>query len=863
MRNTGGRIATFYSYKGGTGRSMALANFAWILAASGKRVMAIDWDLEAPGLHRYFRPFLADPDLFETDGLIDMFWDLTVSAVQRADSHTAAAVASSPAQEATAGHLPGQVYNHSAFFEFPANLDARSESGAVIEALEDATRRLDSRIGDKDFFPPGGCLDFIGAGRQGPTYSERVNSFSWKRFWELGGPRMLDQAKDYLRENYDWVLIDSRTGVSDTSGICTIHMPETVVAFFTLNRQSIEGVAAVLQSIRSFRGLGVDGSEIEFFPIATRIENAEKHKLELARVYARRILAEYLPKEMQVSPRDYWDKMEIGYRPAYAFEETLAAFGDATGAAGSADTMLNQVELTSQQITGDVKLRMPEIGEGDRQQILEKYALGTSVTPGASETVDTDFLRNLRTKEQLWRTSGSKWRLLLSRKELDLLTEEDRKSFGRNMGYYVIQSERMWKLLRVGQIIGSSVFLLTLVAFLVTMLVSRGSQILVYLRYAPFTCFLFVLFGVISAWLAAAGARTVVAAIRDKPEGVGLLQVFLISLTGPVGLRVGDYQPGGKKGETQRHIIPKLGVGFVALVLVGLGLAIIEFRKASLDNSVNSNVAPSFVSAALYVPTGNEGWISGTVSYVGPAPAPKRIDTSADPVCTAITPELTTEDWVISFDGRLVNTFVYVKDGRMLDGKGINDFRWEPPAIPKYLDQKGCRYDPHVGGVRVGQTIVISNSDLTTHNVHFLPKLNPESNMSQPSGAQTLSRTLSNSEVMVPIKCNQHPWMKAYIGVLRHSFFAVTDRNGNFEILGLPPGTYTIVAWHEGGSTGTEQTRTVTVPARGAARVDFSFGAAAALRGNAGTLPMMPAIEFPMREHSPKAETVRRAAHRK
>jgi|GEM_PF-66273 len=851
MRNDPGRIATFYSYKGGTGRSMALANFAWILAASGKRVMAMDWDLEAPGLHRYFRPFLADPDLFETDGLIDMFWDLTVSAVQRADSHSAA-VTSSPAQQVPVGDRPGLVVTPSfdgvrlaSSFEASATRDTPSESGAVIEALEDATRRLDSRIGDKDFFPPGGYLDFIGAGRQGPTYSERVNSFSWKRFWELGGPRMLDQAKDYLRENYDWVLIDSRTGVSDTSGICTIHMPETVVAFFTLNRQSIEGVAAILQSIRSFRGPGVDGSEIEFFPIATRIENAEKHKLELARAYARRVLAGYLPKEMQATPRDYWDNMEIGYRPAYAFEETLAAFGDATGAAGSTDTMLNQVELTSQQITGDIKLRMPEIGERDRAQILAKYALGTSITPGASETVDTDFLRNLRTKEQLWRTSGSKWRLLLSRKELDLLTEEDRKSFGRNMGYYVIQSERMWNLLRVGQIIGSSVFLLTLLAFGVSIILSKGLEILGYLRYTPFTCFLAVLLAVIAAWLASAAARTVVAAIRDKPEGVGLLQVFLISLTGPVGLRVDDYDPAGKKDNTQ--IISKLVVGGVVLVLLGLGLGIIQFRKESLDNS---RLAPPVSSVSLYQPTGNEGSISGTVSYVGRPPELSRIDTSADPICTAKAPNLTTEDWMISVDGRLKNTFVYVKDGTFLDGRKIDDYLWEVPPTPMFLDQQGCRYNPHVSGARAGQTIVISNNDPTVHNVHFTPKLNPEWNMSQTKGAQNLSHKLSSSEVMVPVKCNQHPWMKAYIGVLRHPFFAVTDYNGAFAIKGLPPGTYTIVAWHEGGSTGTEKTMTVTVPSKGAATADFSFGATAASRGNAGSLRMMPAIEFPMRGQS-------------
>jgi cellulose biosynthesis protein BcsQ len=579
-----GRIVTFYSYKGGTGRSMALANFAWILAACGKQVLAIDWDLEAPGLHRYFRPFLADPDLFETDGLIDMFWDLTVSAVQRVDSTRDASTANLHSYPSPPGRDRSAMLDqidfdkpNPPFVAGKPNWSAQSEHGnAVIDALEDATRRIDSRIGDKNFFPPGGHLDFIGAGRQGSTYSEHVNSFSWKRFWELGGPDILDLVKDYLRENYDWVLIDSRTGVSDTSGISTIHMPDTVVAFFTLNRQSIEGVAAILQSISSFQGHGVDGSKIGFFPIATRIENAEKQKLELARGYARRVLGDYLPKAMRSNPREYWDKMEIGYRPAYAFEETLAAFGDATGAAGSIDTMLTQVELTSQQIAGDSTLRMPEIGEVDRQQILSKYALGTSTPTAAAESGDSDFLRNLRAKEQRWRTSGSKWQLLLSRKELDLLTEEDRKSFGRNMGYYVIQSERMWKLLRIGQIIGSSVFLLVMLAGLITVFFSSRFNVLVMVRYLPFTSFLVVLSVVLGAWVAAAAARTLVAAIRDKPEGVGLPQVILISLTGPAGLRVDDYQVDERKEKKERTIRIRLAVVGLILVLLGIGLYIIE-----------------------------------------------------------------------------------------------------------------------------------------------------------------------------------------------------------------------------------------------------------------------------------------------
>jgi hypothetical protein len=164
--NEAGRIVTFYSYKGGTGRSMALANFAWILAASGKRVLTIDWDLEAPGLHRYFRPFLIDPDLLETEGLIDTFWSLAATALQN------------------------------------ARQNPPSSNGATLDQTK---RRLNWRFATKGF------IDFVGAGQQGATYSERVNTFDWKRFYELGGAQILSAAKTDLMNEYDWVLIDSRT----------------------------------------------------------------------------------------------------------------------------------------------------------------------------------------------------------------------------------------------------------------------------------------------------------------------------------------------------------------------------------------------------------------------------------------------------------------------------------------------------------------------------------------------------------------------------------------------------------------------------------------------------------------------------
>lgn len=502
-----GQITTFYSYKGGTGRSMALANFAWIMAASGKSVLAIDWDLEAPGLHRYFRPFLIDPDLFETDGLIDAFWSFAATAVRRG------------------------AHNK--------KRDAINDSSDMIAALDEATRRLDWK------FPTGGYIDFIGAGRQGGTYSERVNSFDWKRFYELGGADVLSKAKVHLHKRYDWVLIDSRTGVSDTSGICTIQMPEKVVAFFTLNRQSIDGVAAVLKSIRDFRSASIDGSTIQLFPIATRIENAEQRKLEIARRYARASLAEFLPKELQSRPREYWDKMEITYRPAYAFEEVLAAFGDATGAAGAADTMLSQVEATAQRITGNDDLRMPEIVESERDRVLDKYAfeaLPASAWKDEQAADDIDFLRHVRAKEQLWRTSKFPWQLLLSRRELDLLTEEDKKGFGRSMGFYLIQSERMQRILRSGQIIGSTVFILSLALFAVLIFVGP-----IYPRPSSGDAIFAVFIGIVFyAWLFSVIARIIVALVQEKPDGVRALQVLKLSLYGPLRPQIRDYQPDEK-----------------------------------------------------------------------------------------------------------------------------------------------------------------------------------------------------------------------------------------------------------------------------------------------------------------------------
>src|SRR5262245_1075006 len=240
-----GRIVTFYSYKGGTGRSMALANVAWILASQGERVLTIDWDLEAPGLHRYFHPFIDDKELAVTPGLIDFFADFVEGA----------------------RHQPS---------------DAPRD---WFEAYTAVGRHAFSLNWE---FPGHGTLDLLPVGRQGPAYSTRVTSFNWTDFYErLGGGLFLEAVKRNLRAEYDYILIDSRTGISDTSGICTIQMPDELVACFTLNMQSMRGAAATAESAFAQRMTPDRAAGVRIWPVPMRVELNERDRLEKARSDAR------------------------------------------------------------------------------------------------------------------------------------------------------------------------------------------------------------------------------------------------------------------------------------------------------------------------------------------------------------------------------------------------------------------------------------------------------------------------------------------------------------------------------------------------------------------------------------------------
>src|SRR5438034_8097171 len=252
--------------------------------------------------------------------------------------------------------------------------------------------------------------------------------------------------------------------------------------------------------------------------------------------------------------------------------------------------------------------------------------------------------------------------------------------------------------------------------------------------------------------------------------------------------------------------------------LLGMALATAVVACGG-GQETSSTSAPAAAPSGERVDPATAGDVKGMVTLDGAAPKNEAIKMNADPVCVKAnsTPQFQ-EAYEVGTDGKaLGNVFVYVKDG-------LGNYAYDPPTAPAKIDQQNCRYHPHVFGMRVGQSLDIVNSDPTLHNIHALPKGNTEFNTGQPILGMITKHTFTAKEVMVPFKCDVHGWMNAYVGVLDHPFFAVTDADGNFDIKGLPPGTYTIEAWHEkAGAT----TQSVTIGDKETKEITFTLKAPA------------------------------------
>jgi len=252
--------------------------------------------------------------------------------------------------------------------------------------------------------------------------------------------------------------------------------------------------------------------------------------------------------------------------------------------------------------------------------------------------------------------------------------------------------------------------------------------------------------------------------------------------------------------------------------LSGFALGLMFLTAACGGGTEQAPASNTEAPAAAPVDAATAGSITGKAMFEGTAPKNEPIKMAADPVCVQQNKGVQTQEtYMVGSGGELQNVFVYVKDG-------LGSRTFPVPTEPVTLDQQGCRYHPHVFGIMVGQPLSIVNGDPTLHNIHATPKLNTEFNTGQPIQGMKTSHTFTTKEVMMPFKCDVHGWMNAYAGILDHPYYAVSGPGGAFEIKNLPPGTYTIEAWHEKGGS---QTQMVTVGPKEAKDIAFTFKAAA------------------------------------
>ncbi|HKR65341.1 MAG TPA: carboxypeptidase regulatory-like domain-containing protein [Thermoanaerobaculia bacterium] len=239
-----------------------------------------------------------------------------------------------------------------------------------------------------------------------------------------------------------------------------------------------------------------------------------------------------------------------------------------------------------------------------------------------------------------------------------------------------------------------------------------------------------------------------------------------------------------------------------------------EDDQAAQTDTASTAAAEGTTAATAAAPvSADAATVNGLVKFEGAAPKMPPLQMSADPYCASQHPTpQPDEEVVVGPGGELANVIVYVKNA---------PGNYPPPSTPAVLDQHGCQYHPHVTAVQVNQTVQIKNSDSTLHNVHAMPAVNAQFNVGQPVQGMTSDKKFDKAEVTpFKIKCDVHGWMKSYMVVLPHPFHSVSQMNGTFSIANLPPGNYTLVAWHEKYGTQEQQ---VTVGAKEQKQVTFTF----------------------------------------
>lgn len=334
-----GEIVTFYSYKGGTGRSMLLANVAWQIAAAGRRVLLVDWDLEAPGLHRYFRPFLGDDvELHQQEGVIEWVSDYWDARIDEPDRPVAELVRE---------------------FADPRHYVRKLDTGSLLA----------------------GGIDILCAGRQDRNYAKAVADFDWTRLFEkLEGEAFIRAAKDILTGTggYDYILVDSRTGVSDTSGFCTVLLADTLVVCFTYNNQSVIGASQIARDIKQQaeqrrRDDVAAGRARRFrlFAVPSRVDDLDPERLDRRQRHAWSAFGDLLTDVAADQQPAYWLNVQVRNQGLFAYEEVLAA---CVNRPGDPQTVLGAVTQLTRWLTDDAFTEAPSLGDEQRRQLRLQFS---------------------------------------------------------------------------------------------------------------------------------------------------------------------------------------------------------------------------------------------------------------------------------------------------------------------------------------------------------------------------------------------------------------------------------------------------------------------------------------------------------
>jgi len=236
-----------------------------------------------------------------------------------------------------------------------------------------------------------------------------------------------------------------------------------------------------------------------------------------------------------------------------------------------------------------------------------------------------------------------------------------------------------------------------------------------------------------------------------------------------------------------------------------------EDNQNTSQTSASSQEQPGKVPFS--VNADSAGTLSGKAILKGTPPSAKELPVAGNPECKVFHPGKVYSEEILSKNGALKNVFVYIKEG-------LENYSFETAKEPVKIDQAKCIYVPHVAGVQVNQPVMLINSDPTLHNIHSYAKDNETWNLGMPFEGMQIEKSFSKPEIMVTMKCDLHPWMIGYLGVVSHPYFAVTQEDGSFEFKGLPPGNYVIEAWHEKLGT---LTQNITLGSQEKRELEFSF----------------------------------------